>query len=294
MPTPMPRTLNFATVMLISTAAPALAATGPSGIITDVSVNTTTQNVTAEIVADLGFPLGERRAIVTLACATGKVTVQGITRDDFSFNDETTPDPEAGKGLLDAKVVQTGNSVITIRTAEGPLRFTCRDKLVITDLSGFNDARNNATLKTGMSSNVGLYQYRGMFPNAITIPAVTFLSSEGTPINSSISLKTVGPNIPGSTLVGGFSLDNYAHEKGQGIFLYDAKANTLAPLRYDGNDAGLSKYQSVKIPQGSQVVFYYASDYTKSTGWQKIVFDLKTMQAWSLPTSKPANAKFLQ
>lgn len=290
----MYRMFTAATVLLSAGLLfPASAATTPLGTMDGISVNTLSQQVLAEVVSDLGFPLGVRRAAVRLDCATGKATVEGFTREDFSFDDTTTPDPEGGKAIIDAKIVQTGPGAVSVRTTTGTLRFLCRDKVLVTDLSGFNDARNDADLKDEFGSNVGLSQYQGLFPNTVTIPAVTFLNKEGEARNTSISFDTAGPNIPGSTAVGDFGLDNYAHEKGQGIFLYDAKANTLAPLRYDGNAAGLRKYQSVTVPKGSQVIFYYAPDYTKATGWQKMVFDLKTMQTWSVPSSKPSNAAFL-
>lgn len=260
---------------------------------TAISVNTLTQQVLAEVVSDLGFPLGIRTAAVHLDCATGKATAEGFTREDFSFDDTTTPDPEGGQGILNARIVQTGPGAVTLRTTTGTLRFFCRDKVLVTDLSGFNDARNEADLSYEMGSNVALSQYRGLFPNSLTIPAVTFIDDKGRAHNTSIGLDTGGPNIPASTVVGNFSLDNYAHNKGQGVFLYDVKANTLAPLRYEGNSTGVRKYQSVTVPKGSQVIFYYAADFTKPMNWQKIVFDLKTMQTWSVPSVKPSNAKFL-
>lgn len=250
--------------------------------IEDIRVDAVAQRATVLFGADLGFPDGVRWAQVELDCKTRKLSTRGIKYRLLAEVEDMATDPQAVAALKAKKVLKTGADafIVTTDRDHSHLWLGCIDGKLVTDLRGYTFG--DTSLYVGHShANVGIRHYA----HGVTTVKVPVLNGKYLSIDFSGKAET-GLTIDRLGLVG------VPQGPTQAFFYYDAARKTLVPLQYGSNSRGVSRFGNVKVPKDGKLIFYYAPDYTKATGWQKVVLEMPRGLTWNEPASKPTGAKF--
>lgn len=283
--------LLLATVLLF---APASAQTTLTSEITNSNVNPMTQSGVITFITDFGFPTGELAVRTKLDCLNASSVVDAFKSDGMgSFGPKA--DPASLPTVTAAKVMQTSPTAIQVPSIAGTLRMYCKDKVLYTDFSGaFGkgavkgrdqlgdgtiDARQLSRAMSGtIEYNVPLYAEKRPSDGIVdTVDLRVALNADTFSTPKSIYDLSIG--YLGSNPV-------------VAVFLYDAKKNTLLPLKYGDNSTGIPKARN--LPVGDVMEFYFATNFQMPDGWRKVTLDLKHQTVSNVATSKPSGATYVK
>lgn len=171
------------------------------------------------------------------------------------------------------------------------MRFYCKNSVLYTDFSKLAADPKLQGRLTDATGNFEIEQADLMKTINFEYP-LTSTVQDGSLSPHTISLEMLSRTglKAGEKVLRDISFNGVAREGKAATFLLDAKTNTLLPLRYAGNDAGLSKWFNKPLDPKTLVV-YYAADYSAATGWRKLTVDFVNSLIWTQDVAKP-DAKF--
>jgi len=245
--------LLLATVML---SAHASAQTTPTSEITNSNVNPMTQSGVITFITDFGFPTGELAVRTKLDCLNASSVVDAFKSDGMgSFGPEA--DPASLPIVTAAKVVQASSTSIQVPSIAGTLRMYCKDKVLYTDFSGAfgkgaiegRDQLGDGTIDVRQLSRAmsGTIQYNVPL-YATTRPSDGIVDIVGL----SVTLNADTFKTPKS--IYNLSIDYFGSNPVAAVFLYDAKKNTLLPLKYGDNSSGIARARNLPVSDGDRVL----------------------------------------
>lgn len=279
-----------ASLVLLFGLGTATAQGAPKADVFALDISPENQRLIANYTVDTGFPLGEQKGTVDMECKKGGVpTVQAWKEVKLDTYEE---DPAGSKAILASKAVQVSGPAVSINAWYGPLRFYCKGGILYTDFSRLTaDPKLQGRLTDG-AGNFGIEQDSFLRTLTFKYPLTSTLREDGRLVPHTISINLLSRTglKAGEKVMREIFFNGVASQGKAATFLLDPKTNTLLPLRYGGNDAGLSKVFNKNLDPKTLVV-YYAADYTAATGWRKLTIDFVNGLMWTQDVGKP-DARF--
>jgi len=230
-----------------------------------------------DVAADLGFPIGAKRLIVTVDCRRSQVKVFEDVKTEMPIDPaKWKPDATIFNTLQSSGVVvQKGRTTfITNPKTKERLGLSCIGGVLSTNYSGMK-----------------------MIGSEFDLDAPYFRNTDTSEINMNYDLS-----LHGNTVLSNYAVQVRVQPKAGGLVLTQLRVNPnlfnwaakaqvfvsdghyLYPIFYGGQQQTNGQLSALVLKNQVQ---FYASDDPEKGGWRKTTYDYKTQILTTVPVSKP-------